>query len=181
MGKKHASPYGSVAERIAFAREFAGQQLGEGDLTQEAFGLLCGWEGGQGRIGNYENGSRTPSLTDFIVIAKAFQLPAEWLAFGSNYKLKTVTRIQDPKVADRLNAHEYLADRITTGGSPVAPEALRLAITWTSLPRDVRTAFHELIDAYAAQHKQKPKSRPAENGGGDEQKDDSRRGNRAPL
>nr|WP_288454617.1 LexA family transcriptional regulator [uncultured Pseudomonas sp.] len=40
-------------------------------LSQKALGELCGWEGGQARVGNYELDKREPSLSDLRLIAQA--------------------------------------------------------------------------------------------------------------
>lgn len=40
-------------------------------LSQAALGLLCGWENGQARVGNYERGTREPSIGDLRLIASA--------------------------------------------------------------------------------------------------------------
>ncbi|WP_017517060.1 XRE family transcriptional regulator [Pseudomonas nitroreducens] len=49
------------------------------NLSQAELGRLCGWKGGQGRIGNYERDSREPTLDAIDKIAAALQIPASTL------------------------------------------------------------------------------------------------------
>lgn len=67
----------SIAARIKRIRESKG-------LSQKALADLCGWAS-QSRIGNYEAGSRSVSVDDAEVIAKALGISAPELLFGDNF------------------------------------------------------------------------------------------------
>jgi SOS-response transcriptional repressor LexA len=52
--------------------------------SQEELALKCGWENnGGGRVSNYENGSRAPSLADLERISKAFDVGLKDFLFES--------------------------------------------------------------------------------------------------
>ncbi len=67
-----------IAARIKRIREERG-------LSQKALAELCGWAS-QSRIGNYESGSRSVSVDDATVIAKALGVTPAELLFGDDYK-----------------------------------------------------------------------------------------------
>lgn len=52
-------------------------------LKQEEIATRCGWENGQGRVGNYERGFRAPKREDIIALAKALEVTPEWLQWGT--------------------------------------------------------------------------------------------------
>lgn len=56
----------NIGEKIKQARTAA-------KMSQAQLGIQCGWDSGtpQSRIGNYEQGTRTPSTTDIVAIARA--------------------------------------------------------------------------------------------------------------
>jgi SOS-response transcriptional repressor LexA len=68
----------SISSRIKRLREERG-------LSQKALAELCGWAS-QSRIGNYESGTRSVSVEDAEVIAKALGVSAPELLFGDAYK-----------------------------------------------------------------------------------------------
>lgn len=68
----------SIAARIKRIREGKG-------LSQKALAELCGWAS-QSRIGNYESGSRSVSVDDAEVIAKALGVSPAELLFGDDYQ-----------------------------------------------------------------------------------------------
>lgn len=57
----------------------------EKGLSQKALAELCGWAS-QSRIGNYEAGTRSVSVDDAEVIAKALGVATPELLFGDNFK-----------------------------------------------------------------------------------------------
>jgi len=57
----------------------------EKGLSQKALAELCGWAS-QSRIGNYEAGTRSVSVDDAEVIAKALGIAAPELLFGDSFK-----------------------------------------------------------------------------------------------
>ena len=67
----------SIASRIKRIRESKG-------LSQRALADLCGWAS-QSRIGNYEAGTRSVSVDDAEVIAKALGISAPELLFGDDF------------------------------------------------------------------------------------------------
>ena len=67
-----------IAGRIKRLREDKG-------LSQKALAELCGWAS-QSRIGNYESGTRSVSVDDATVIAKALGVAPPELLFGDDYK-----------------------------------------------------------------------------------------------
>lgn len=67
-----------IAGRIKRLREDKG-------LSQKALAELCGWAS-QSRIGNYESGTRSVSVDDATVIAKALGVAPAELLFGDDYK-----------------------------------------------------------------------------------------------
>ncbi|MFZ4835904.1 LexA family protein [Rouxiella sp. Mn2063] len=67
----------SIADRIKRIREAK-------SLTQGALAKLCGWAS-QSRIGNYESGTRSVSVDDASVIAKALGVNVTELLFGDQY------------------------------------------------------------------------------------------------
>ncbi|CAI9399342.1 LexA family protein [Lelliottia sp. T2.26D-8] len=66
-----------ISSRIKRIRESKG-------LSQKALAELCGWAS-QSRIGNYEAGSRSVSVDDAEVIARALGISAPELLFGDNF------------------------------------------------------------------------------------------------
>ena len=66
----------TLGARIREARQARG-------ASQAALSELCGWENGQGRIGNYERNEREPSLSDIRRIAEQTGVRLEWLLTGS--------------------------------------------------------------------------------------------------
>lgn len=66
-----------IAGRIKRLREDKG-------LSQKALAELCGWAS-QSRIGNYESGTRSVSVDDATVIAKALGVAPAELLFGDDY------------------------------------------------------------------------------------------------
>ena len=56
----------------------------EKGLSQKALAELCGWAS-QSRIGNYEAGTRSVSVDDAEVIAKALGIATPELLFGDSY------------------------------------------------------------------------------------------------
>ncbi|HCO3755919.1 TPA: LexA family protein [Escherichia coli] len=67
----------TIAARIKRLREEKG-------LSQKALAELCGWAS-QSRIGNYESGTRSVSVEDAEVIARALDVPTPELLFGDDY------------------------------------------------------------------------------------------------
>lgn len=67
----------SIGSRIKRIRESKG-------LSQKALAELCGWAS-QSRIGNYELDTRSVSVEDAEVIAKALGISAPELLFGDNF------------------------------------------------------------------------------------------------
>jgi len=67
----------SIADRIKRIRDKKG-------LTQAGLAKLCGWAS-QSRIGNYESGSRSVSVDDASIIAKALGVSVTELLFGDQY------------------------------------------------------------------------------------------------
>lgn len=67
----------NIPARIKRIREEKG-------LSQKALADLCGW-GSQSRIGNYEAGTRSVSVDDAEVIAKALGIPTPELLFGDSF------------------------------------------------------------------------------------------------
>ncbi|GGO89139.1 hypothetical protein GCM10011348_46190 [Marinobacterium nitratireducens] len=61
----------TIGEKIKIARESAG-------LSQRELAEMCEFEAGQGRIGNYERGVRSPSVQDLQIIAKAVSRSMSW-------------------------------------------------------------------------------------------------------
>lgn len=57
----------------------------EKGLSQKALAELCGWAS-QSRIGNYEAGTRSVSVDDAEVIAKALGIATPELLFGDSFK-----------------------------------------------------------------------------------------------
>ncbi|EEW1534802.1 LexA family transcriptional regulator [Escherichia coli] len=68
----------TIAARIKRLREDKG-------LSQKALAELCGWAS-QSRIGNYESGTRSVSVDDAEVIAKALGVAPAELLFGDKYQ-----------------------------------------------------------------------------------------------
>lgn len=68
----------TIAVRIKRLREVKG-------LSQKALAELCGWAS-QSRIGNYESGTRSVSVEDAGVIARALDVATAELLFGDNYQ-----------------------------------------------------------------------------------------------
>lgn len=68
----------TIAARIKRLREIKG-------LSQKALAELCGWAS-QSRIGNYESGTRSVSVEDAEVIAKALGVATAELLFGDDYQ-----------------------------------------------------------------------------------------------
>lgn len=92
-------------------------------LTQGQLAELCGWTG-QSRIGNYEQGTREPSRSDYIKLAKALGTSPAFLQFGA------------------AQAHMPLGDYNVDEG-PNVGRAIPL-ISWIQAG-----AFSETIDSYA--------------------------------
>lgn len=67
----------TLGDRITRLRKAQG-------LSQTALGLLCGWENGQARIGNYERGTREPSIGDLRLIARALGVNLITIIDGEN-------------------------------------------------------------------------------------------------
>jgi transcriptional regulator with XRE-family HTH domain len=70
----HAVVPDSLGDRLAYFRRLAG-------LSQRALAAACGWES-QSRVGNYEAGTREPTLADIEVLARALGISAVVLAYG---------------------------------------------------------------------------------------------------
>lgn len=94
----------SFARNLKIAREAA-------DLTQRQLAELCGWGvDSQGRVGNYEAGSREPTLADIKALAKHTGTDPAELAFGGSAytdverRLVAAWRIADPMAAEALTA-----------------------------------------------------------------------------
>ena len=66
----------TLGARIREARQAQG-------ISQAALAELCGWENGQGRVGNYERNEREPSLSDIQRIAQEAGVRPEWLLTGA--------------------------------------------------------------------------------------------------
>jgi transcriptional regulator with XRE-family HTH domain len=64
----------TLGDRIAYYRNRSG-------MSQRALALACGWES-QSRVGNYESGTREPTLEDINAMARALGTNAVTLAYG---------------------------------------------------------------------------------------------------
>lgn len=80
-----------LGELIKIQRSKLG--LSQGELAQK-----CGWEEAAGRISNYENGSREPSISDLEKIAKALKLDLKTLLFGEDSPVEFYFPQKAPKV-----------------------------------------------------------------------------------
>lgn len=56
--------------------------------SQGHLAKLCGWENAAGRVSNYENLSREPTLDDLCRMAEAIKLPLSEILFGEAWKNK---------------------------------------------------------------------------------------------
>lgn len=85
-------------------------------ISQAALAKTCGWEGGQGRIGNYESGDRWPAMDDIIKLAKAVDTTAQELIFG----------VDETKPAKTARRGQLALE--------LEPDALTIARTYQGLP-----------------------------------------------
>ncbi len=66
------------------------------NLSQTELAELCGWDS-PGRVANYENSSREPTINDIIKIAKALKSDPSFLIFGQsiNFPISSSTIVFD--------------------------------------------------------------------------------------
>ncbi|BAK75410.1 putative phage repressor [Pseudogulbenkiania sp. NH8B] len=76
---------------IKIGKRIAGLRAEKG-WSQRDLAKRCGWET-QSRIGNYEQGTREPSLLDIDTIAKALGITARELLFGSETEPTDIGRV----------------------------------------------------------------------------------------
>lgn len=72
-----------IGRRIRICREAYQERIGR-KFSQADLAEKCGWENGAGRISNYENGSREPSISDLEMIAHSMDYTLKELLFAKN-------------------------------------------------------------------------------------------------
>ncbi len=81
----------SLGQRLQRLRNAAGK-------SQAALAKLCGWSS-QSRVGNYESGTREPTLGDIEVMAKALGVPYGVLLIGEDFALSKGSISESSNVA----------------------------------------------------------------------------------
>lgn len=81
----------SLGQRLQRLRQAAGK-------SQAALAKLCGWSS-QSRVGNYESGTREPTLGDIELMAKALGVPYSVLLLGHELQAPRVSGQEPPNVA----------------------------------------------------------------------------------
>ncbi|MCJ8168654.1 XRE family transcriptional regulator [Atopomonas sediminilitoris] len=104
-------------------------------LSQLALADLCGWAGGQARIGNYERDFREPSLPDIQLIANALGIsvsdlvdPQTAQALSEQAEISVNPSVQDYALIPQYSAHGaagngHLNDHIEVKGGLVFKRA----------------------------------------------------------
>lgn len=67
--------------------------------SQAALAKLCGWSS-QSRVGNYESGTREPTLGDIELMAKALGVPYGVLLIGEDFEASRQLVSEKPNVGD---------------------------------------------------------------------------------
>lgn len=99
----------TLGERIKAARKAAG-------LTQAGLAALCGWDP-PSRLGNYEQGTREPSLADLRLIADHVAAGGKsfgWIVLGEEAAIQSQPQRPDPAILRR--AHRFMAKAFKNEG-----------------------------------------------------------------
>lgn len=81
----------SLGQRLQRLRNAAGK-------SQAALAKLCGWSS-QSRVGNYESGTREPTLGDIELMAKALGIPYGVLLIGKDFEASKAQTPEPSNVA----------------------------------------------------------------------------------
>lgn len=68
-------------------------------ISQKALAEACGWES-QSRVGNYESGTRTPSLSDLVLLASALGVTLADMANSEAQQILSDTQVKGPTIRE---------------------------------------------------------------------------------